>query len=168
MERTVTIPLKEYNELLEFKKNIQEGKVLCLEYNAGYNYPFEYIRFYTENEALEKMASSCKRKAEADTIENDKIMKNKIEEKDNVIKKKESKIASLERLIKLRSEDNKTTVDTLVAQNEVIERMKNMTIFDYLRLKKVSKKQIGKGIRIWGRTFDDPVWDKLKKMKEML
>ena len=58
MEKTVTIPLEEYLHLVEFKKNIQEGK--CVGVVDGYwgkNPDFwGNIIFYNVNEAIEELA----------------------------------------------------------------------------------------------------------------
>ena len=63
MEKTVTIPLEEYLHLVEFKKNIKDGK--CVRVVGGYwdkNPNFsETIFFYNVNEAIEEIAEENKR-----------------------------------------------------------------------------------------------------------
>ena len=58
MEKTVTIPLEEYLHLVEFKKNIKEGK--CVAVVDGYwgkNPDFwGNVIFYNVNEAIEEIA----------------------------------------------------------------------------------------------------------------
>lgn len=52
MENTVNISLKEYNELLEFKKNIESGKILSVKISSHNMNFFRKIEFYTDEEAM--------------------------------------------------------------------------------------------------------------------
>jgi len=58
MERTITIPLEEYLHLVEFKKNIKEGKCVgVVDGHWGENPDFwGNILFYNVNEAIEEIA----------------------------------------------------------------------------------------------------------------
>ena len=84
MEKTITIPLAEYLHLVEFKKNIKEGK--CVRVVDGY---FINICFYNPNEAVEEIADE------------NKCFVNELEEINSKLKESELKSKQFERENKL-------------------------------------------------------------------
>lgn len=59
-KNTVTLELEEYNKLRDFKKEIENGKVLEIAYYTG-AYDFtKYVKFYTEDELITKLSEQYK------------------------------------------------------------------------------------------------------------
>ena len=115
MEKTVTIPLEEYLHLVEFKKNIKEGKcVAVIDGYWGKNPDFlGNILFYNVNEAIEEIAEVNKRFV---TYYNQNVFKEKL-------------YRTRYDFVKLKSEYEKLKYDYEKLKKEY-EHQKNKSLFE--------------------------------------
>lgn len=94
---TVTLPKSEYDKLVEFREEVQKGKIAIVYYFAGYEEEYWYM-------AKEDIMSSINQKEDQARRSMERDYEYKIKEYDSQIKKKCLTITGLE--IKIISRDN--------------------------------------------------------------
>lgn len=117
MENTVTISLDEYNELVEFKKNIESGKILSVKISGHNMNYFRKIEFYTNEEAMYTIKKSYDEELRS---VNDKI---KI-------------IEDTQEIITHLNCRNSNLMNKLNKLNITLYELKNMNILQFIQWKK--------------------------------
>jgi len=131
-KNTVLLSVEAYNELRDFKKKVEEGKIYAIrDYRGRYN-SVGGVKFLTENEAVKIIADN-----------NEALERQNKEQDENISKLHKQNIELTVQLEKAKSEGYKISEPNKQSDNSnlLINQLTQMSIWEFRRWRKNNKQR---------------------------